>query len=83
MQTRHPLSNIKTRAQASFRFIFQSFDFDLERPTYDSNDTAARDCDPVCVCNVKGREGWPLYGCRRGVWSECDCDDCRLKRGDL
>ncbi len=63
MQTRPPLSNLKTRAQAAFRFLYLDY---YSAPV--DNETAARDCDPVCVCNVKA-------GCDN-VWAQCDCPWC-------
>ena len=73
MQTRHPLSNLKTRAQAAFRFTY-SPPFDAA----DDNETTARDCSVACMCNVKP-SGWPFYGCTVpvvDVWDPCQCDHC-------
>ncbi len=74
MQTRHPLLNLKTRAQAAFRFLYLHFDI-----AADDNETTARDCSVSCMCNVKP-SGWPFYGCSvpvvDDVWAQCDCPWC-------
>lgn len=64
MPTRHPLSNLKTRAQAAFRFHFYLDPFEAAA---DDNETAARDCSVVCVCNVKTPAD---------VWAPCRCAHC-------
>lgn len=54
----------------------------------DDNETAARDCETVCVCNLKAPHGTArvLAACRTvgvwvppafDVWSACDCRACR------
>jgi hypothetical protein len=54
----------------------------------EGNDTAARDCDPVCVCNLKAPHGTArvLADCRTvgawvppalDLWRACDCRACR------
>jgi len=85
VQTRHPLLNLKTRAQAAFRFLY--LDFDLAA---DDNETNARDCETVCVCNQKAPHGTAqVYAdCRTvgnwappalDVWGPCNCQACRVQ----
>ena len=59
--TPHPLSNLKARAQAAFRFTYSP-------PLYtaDDNESSARDCNVVCLCNVKTEP----------TWAPCDCPWC-------
>lgn len=43
---------------------------------WDDNETTARDCDPVCVCNVKDPQHIEPEP-EPDPWEPCDCPDCR------
>jgi hypothetical protein len=57
-----------------------------DKPDSEHNDTSARDCETVCVCNVKHRVSWahphptehpPNRPRLVDPWAPCDCPYCK------